>query len=117
MSAPRAAAQLLRLPISPGYSFRPLLQNLGFVRIVGALGKYVFSAQRPRGIVMRQVVLPARKRLDCGDLSPLLSQSASQAASNSTETRATAPASWRTAKRWRATQAAFRAWRLGLIQR
>src|SRR5437763_15233372 len=44
---------------------------------------------------MRQAVSQARQRLDCGDLSPLLSTSASQAASNSTAPRAKAPASWR----------------------
>ena len=45
---------------------------------------------------MRQAVLQARQRLDCGDLSPLLSASASQAASHWTVPRAKAPASWRT---------------------
>ena len=58
---------------------------------------YVFSARRTRATGMRQAVSPTRQRLECGDLSPLFSTSASQAAWDSTVPRAKAPASWRTA--------------------
>src|SRR5437867_6398712 len=44
---------------------------------------------------MRQAVSPARQHLDCGDLSPLLSTSASLVGWDSTVPRAKAPANWR----------------------
>ena len=66
---------------------------------------------------MRQAVLPARQRLDCGDLSPLLSTSASQAASNSTVPRAKAPASWRTPNAGARSGTRLKARHSGIIQR
>src|ERR1051326_9016437 len=62
----------------------------------GSLAAYVFSALHTPGVRTDAAVARSRQRLECGDLSPLSSASASQLAADSPVARATAPTGWRT---------------------
>ncbi len=57
---------------------------------------YPFSASHRPGVGTDAAVSQSRQRLECGDLSPLSSASASQLAADSPVPRAKAPTSWRT---------------------
>src|SRR5206468_2898591 len=56
----------------------------------------LFSASHRPGVGTDAAVSQSRQRLECGDLSPLFSASASQLAADSPVPRAKAPTSWRT---------------------
>src|SRR5438034_148498 len=56
----------------------------------------LFSASHRPGVGTDAAVLQSRQRLECGDLSPLFSASASQLAADAPVPRAKAPTSWRT---------------------
>ena len=56
---------------------------------------YPFSASHRPGVGTDAAVSQSRQRLECGDLSPLFSASASQLAADSPVPRAKAPTSWR----------------------
>ncbi len=58
--------------------------------------QYPFSASHRPGVGTDAAVSQSRQRLECGDLSPLSSASASQLAADSPVRRAKAPTSWRT---------------------
>src|SRR5206468_11763658 len=58
--------------------------------------RYPFSASHRPGVGTHAAVLQSRQRLECGDLSPLSSASASQFAADPPMPRAKAPTSWRT---------------------
>src|SRR5205823_10202899 len=62
----------------------------------GVKTPYLFSASQRRGVGTDAAVSQSRQRLECGDLSPLSSASASQLAADSPVPRAKAPTSWRT---------------------
>src|SRR5439155_21890614 len=62
----------------------------------GRLGGYLFTASQRPGVGTGVAVSQSRQRLECGDLSPLFSASASQLAADSHVPRAKAPTSWRT---------------------
>ena len=57
---------------------------------------YPFSASHRPGVGTDAAVSQSRQRLECGDLSPLSSASASQLTADSAVPRAKAPTSWRT---------------------
>src|SRR5437016_14647490 len=56
----------------------------------------LFSASHRPGVGTDAAVSQSRQRLECGDLSPLFSASASQLAADPPVPRAKAPTSWRT---------------------
>jgi len=58
--------------------------------------RYLFSASHRPGVGTHAAVSQSRQRLECGDLSPLSSASASQLAADPPVPRAKAPTSWRT---------------------
>ena len=66
---------------------------------------------------MRQAASQARQRLDCGDLSPLLSTERKPSRPGFDRAASKSASKLAHSKRWRATQAAVKPWRSGIMQR